>query len=347
MAAVGGNRNAGLSVRRMLRIRLMMADSAYDLDLIRSALPDCDIEQWSDCRDWDAETLAARCREVDAVVTGRNSPRLPDELVTDRGRLRLLAHCHGTVKHLVSAQLVEAGLAVSNWGDNVYGVAEGALALLYACLKQIPQMDAFIKNDWSGDQWIGLTYPATLVERDVGLYGCGPIGRHMARILLPLGARVRAYDKYATELPDGVEQVDSLTELFDRSQIVSIHCGLNDETKGSVDADCLARLPKGGIVINTARGGIIDEDALLKELQAKRLIAGLDVISDERHWAQSPLNLPNAIFSGHKVASGRVDTSIEKKKKNLPKFVLTNLLALQTGESLQNLIPPAIFALKT
>lgn len=330
----------------MLTVRLMMTDQ-YDLGLVRKDLVGCDVEQWSDCREWSAGELADQCREVDVVVTGRSSPRLPDALADDFGRLKLLAHCHGTIKHLVSVDLIEAGLQVSNWGDNVYGVAEGALALLYGCLKQIPNMDAFIKRDWSGDERIGLTYAATLVERDVGLYGFGPIGRHMARILNALGATVYVYDKFATDLPGDVIPVGSLKELCDRCQIISIHCGLNDGTKGSVNADCLARLPDGGIVINTARGPIIDEDALAAELNAGRLLAGLDVIAHEKRWAQSILNHPLAIFSGHQVASGKIAEAVRKAPRSLPKFVLGNIRALRDGGPLRFLIDPRIYALKT
>ena len=248
---------------------------------------DYELDIAPDWKTWSPERLLARCRGVDVILTGRGSPRLPDALVEDRGRLKYLLHLHGTIRHLVSRRHIEAGLVVTNWGDEIAGVAEGALALLLCQLKQIVTLNAFAKG--GPDERIYQAFPATLSGRDVGLYGFGPIGRHMARMLEPLGARLAIYDPYASDVPPHIRRCESLRELFATCQAVSIHCGLNDQTRHSVTAELLALLPQGGIVVNTARGAIVDERALAEAVRSGRIVAGIDVIEDERNWPASPL----------------------------------------------------------
>lgn len=335
----------------MFTVALAFDRSPFDLDAIRAQLPGLNVESWADWRDWDEATLAERCRAVDVMVTSRSSPRVPDALIDDRGRLQLVAHCHGHVKQLVSEAHLRAGLRISNWGDNVFGVAEAALMLMLACVKQLPSLAAFIASDWRDDRRVFQDHPASLATMTVGIYGFGPIGRHFARLLAAFGCTTLVYDPYATALPPNVEAVESLAELFDRSDAISIHCGLNDATRGSVNGDLLDRLPQGGVVVNTARGPIINEDDLISRVQAGRLVVALDVIENERQWAQSPMmGLPNALLTGHKASSGKgPDPEWPQPPKGLPEFVVTNILALANDrpDAICNEIPVQQFAIKT
>ena len=333
-----------------LRVGLLM-DDAYDLDLIRADLPGIDIERIAGWREDPSDRLAERLRAYDALVTGRKSPRLPEELVADRGRLRLLAHCHGTIKHLASKAHLEAGLLVSNWGDQVAGVAEGALALLLACLKQLRALDACVRSGWQQDARIHQDVPGSLIGARVGLYGFGPIGRHMGRMLLAIGARPAIYDPYATALPEGIGRCASLRELFATCPFVSIHCGLNAGTENSVDAALLALLPQGGILVNTARGGVVVEEDLAAALASGRILAGIDVIRDEKAWTSGPLaaiGSDRLILSGHIIGRGKgPDPAKPAPPRSLPAFVCGNLRALVAGAPLRNLVTAAEYDLKT
>ncbi|TVR16084.1 MAG: hypothetical protein EA401_01920 [Planctomycetota bacterium] len=334
-----------------LRIGLLFQDNKYDIELIRQQLAPHQVDWLDGCCNWDTNTLTSTIRQYDAIVTARQSPALPDSLRDDLGRLRLLAHCHGTIKHLVSRPHIEAGLMVSNWGDQVAGVAESALSLLLSCLKQLSALNAFVRNDWKDDQRIPAAFPATLSKRDVGLYGFGPIGRHMARMLQPLGPHIAIYDPYATDVPEDFHVCGSLRELFSRCQCISIHCGLNAATEGSVNRELLELLPQGGIVINTARGPIIVEEDLAALVQEGRLRAGIDVINDERNWPTSPLATTHpdaAILTGHTISgAGKRVHDGQEERKGLPDHVAHNVHALADNAALINTISAQVYDLKT
>lgn len=334
-----------------MRVALLIGSDQIDLPLACQQLVAHEVQHWKDCMEWSPEELTERCRTVEVVVTGRRSPRLPAGLESDLGALRLLAHCHGSVKHLVSKAMIERGLLVTNWGDQVFVVAESALGLLLMAMKQWPALDHLIQSDWTERIGIHHDFPATLEGRDVGVYGYGPIGRHFVNLLLAFRARPIVYDPYAGDLPEGVRRVEDLRDLFAASQAVSIHCGLNDQTRGSVTAELLALLPQGGVVVNTARGPIVDEAALAAEVRKGRLLAAVDVISNERDWAGSPLfNLPGAILTGHKASrGGGLDAPPETRAKpvGLPEHVITNIQHLDCGEPLESVITAPMYDLKT
>ncbi len=307
-----------------------------------------EVIDYSDFRAWPPELLVVRLREVDAVVTGRQSPRLPEALAEDFGRLRWLCHTRGTVRYLVSKRLIEAGLVVTNWGDNVWHIAEGAMALLLALVKQLPALDACCRG--RDHEPVYQDYRASLWGLDVGLYGFGPIGRHTAALLRPFRARVAAYDPHTADLPDWVRRCDSLEDLFATCQAVSLHCGLNDETRGSVTGALLDRLPRGGILVNTARGAVVDEAALAARVAAGRLLAGLDVIENESNWPGSPLaGLDGVILTHHKAGLGanRAEGAHRVRIRTLPPFAAENLERFAAGEPLKHVITAEAYDLKT
>lgn len=330
------------------RIAFAMADD-YAWDVIRQQqLPGIEFEVWSDCLNWDEAELLERLRGVTAVVTGRQSPQLPDGLIDDPGAFRTLIHCHGGVRHRISEAHIRAGMTVTNWGESIGGVAEGAIALLFACLKQLPSLHAWAMTDKTDDGRIYQNYSGSIRGAKIGLYGFGPIGRHMERMLRGFEPDLAIYDPYAKQIPEGVTVCRTLEELFDRSDIVSIHCGLNDATRDSVTGDLLDRLPQGGILINTARGAIVDEQALASRLHAGRLLAGLDVIRDEPHWSASPCaGSPHVIFGAHRSSGGKGPEPHLAGPRLLPDFVVANIHAVINHTPLVNVVTAEEYALKT
>lgn len=300
-------------------------------------------------KSWTPELMLEKLRSVDVAVTGRASPPLPLALAGNFGRLKLLCHLHGTIRHLVPKALIEAGLTVTNWGDAVAGVAEGAMALLLACLKQLAELDHWTRTH--EDRRIYQMFPCTLHGTPVGLYGYGPIGRHMARMLMPFGPKIAIYDPYAKDVPPEIRVCPSLRELFATCPIISIHCGLNEATENSVNAELLDLLPQGGILINTARGGVVVEQDLADALNAGRLCAGIDVIADERGgdaWQRSPLaKAKNTILTHHRIGGGRGYPPGKAPAPTMPDFLRHNLQAFAAGGGLINAIPAEIYDLKT
>lgn len=248
------------------------------------------------------DAVASIVRECNVLITGWGSVSVPKALAKYPGRLGYICHLTGTVAGMVPMEIIRSGLLVTNWGSApAFPVAEGALALLLACLKQLPEHAVTKRNgQWYPQHrsWIG-----SMNNLRLGLYGYGAIGRAFYKLCRPFNPKVTVLDPYVTELPDGVARASSLGELFDRTDVLAIHAALTGETEGSVTAELLARLPEGGIVINTARGEIIDQDALFVELAAGRLRAGLDVLNgnDRLPSGHVALDWPNLILSSHQI----------------------------------------------
>ncbi|RKN77900.1 2-hydroxyacid dehydrogenase [Ulvibacterium marinum] len=164
-------------------------------------------------------------------------------------------------------------------------VAEGAFAMLIALAKKLPILQRQMENKawaWPSQEWLGLD----IAEKTLGIVGCGKIGTSMARMAgLGFRARVIGYDpgKTKEELAGhGIEKYNSLTDLIKASDFISLHAVLNGETRHIIGKNELSVMKKTAIIINSARGALIDEMALLNALERKQIAgAGLDVFSTE------------------------------------------------------------------
>ncbi|AOY94650.1 3-phosphoglycerate dehydrogenase [Cupriavidus sp. USMAA2-4] len=182
-------------------------------------------------------------------------------------------------------------------GANAAAVAEQALALLLACAKSVPQLDARMH----AGHWDKATHKSVeLGGRTIGLVGLGAIGRRFAGMAAALGMRVIGFDPFAGELPDFVQRVD-LDTLWREADAISLHCPLTEDNRGLLNAATLARCKPGVIVVNTARGGLIDEAALLAAVQDGQVrAAGLDSFAVEPMVAGHPFQRqPGFILSPH------------------------------------------------
>jgi len=283
--------------------------------------------------DLDESEHLARIREADVLLTGWGSSPVPDGLASDRGRLRYICNVTGTVRRWISLRLVDAGIPVTNWGTAPANrLAEGAMTLLLATVKDLHQRIVHVREGaWQLDEHF---YGGSLRGLNVGVYGFGAIGDRFVRLLRPFEAIIRIYDPYASEIPEDCTRVDSLAELFDASEAIVIHAGLTDETRGSVTAALLARLPDHGIIINTARGAIIDQDALFAELEAGRLRAGLDVLEPDTLPPDHPSRRwENTILTAHQIGRNRPDYGQERTwLDDFQEVCLDNLARFVTGE---------------
>lgn len=244
--------------------------------------------------------MAERVRGYDVAIVGWDARPLPALLAEDPGELRYVCCYSGTIRGLVPKSIIEAGIAVSNWGDHpANGVAEAAMALLLAVLKDLPKaIDVARSQKWG----VRTRRRGGLAGTRVGLYGCGVIGRRFVELLQPFHSEIRIFDPYAKDLPEGCERAESLDELVDGCEVLVIHAGLSDETTASVRAEHFAQLPDDAVVINTARGAILDQDALFTELISGRLRAGLDVLEPDYLPADHPiLALDNCLLGFHQL----------------------------------------------
>lgn len=209
-------------------------------------------------------------------------------------------------------------------GVNAAAVAEHTAALLLACAKSTVTLDRRLRDG----HWDKSTHKSVeLGGKTVGLVGLGAIGRRFARIAHAMDMRVIGFDPTARDLPDYVESV-SLDTLWAQSDVVSLHCPQTDSNRGMINADVLAKCKRGVMLINTARGGLVDEDALLAALKSGQVsAAGLDSFAQEPMALGHPFHaLTNVVLSPH-VGGVSADTYI-----NMGVAAATNLLNVLASE---------------
>lgn len=187
---------------------------------------------------------------------------------------------HGSGTDTIDKQAAAArGIqVVAAAGANAAAVAEHALALLLACAKSVVALDARMH----AGHWDKATHKSLELEgRTVGVVGLGAIGLRFARLADAMGMRVLGHDPYATELPGHIERTD-LDTIWRESDAISLHCPLTPENTQMLNARTLAACRPGVIIVNTARGGLIDEAALLDAVRSGRVAsAGLDSFAVE------------------------------------------------------------------
>ncbi|MDQ7742943.1 NAD(P)-dependent oxidoreductase [Hydrogenophaga pseudoflava] len=234
----------------------------------------------------DVVALARQHNPVGIIVrySGVNA-----EVMDAAPALRVISKHGSGTDTIDKAAAAERGIAVTAAvGANAAAVAEQALALLLACAKSVVQLNQRMHEG----HWDKATHKSLeLGGRTVGLVGLGAIGLRFAKMADAMGMRVIGFDPFAKNLPAYVTAVD-LETIWKESDAISLHCPLTPENKGLLNAQTLARCKPGVIVVNTARGGLIDEPALLAAVQSGQVrMAGLD------SFAIEPMTVPH-IFHG-------------------------------------------------
>jgi D-3-phosphoglycerate dehydrogenase len=225
------------------------------------------------------DDLVALCRAHDPVAIIVRYGKVGPAVMDAAPALKVISkHGSGTDtidKAAAQARGIEVVAAV---GANAAAVAEQALALLLACAKSVVALDARMH----AGHWDKATHKSLeLGGRTIGLIGLGAIGLRFARMADALGMRVLGFDPYARNLPAYVQAVD-LATIWAESDAISLHCPLTDDNRGLLNAETLARCKRGVIVINTARGGLIEEAALLAAVRSGQVaMAGLDSFAVE------------------------------------------------------------------
>lgn len=247
----------------------------------------------------DKEAFATAMRDA-AILLHVLEPVTAD-VIADAPNLRLIQKIGVGVNtiHLEAAKRHD--VAVCNMpGTNARAVAEMTLTLMLSALRRVPYYDARMRagDGWTADldSFDGL---GEIAGRTVGLVGYGDVARILSPILTAMGARVL----YTATTPKHVADAEwrDLPALMQESDIVSLHLPLTHETEGMIDAATLASMKQGAVLINTARGGLVDEPALVEALSSGRLrAAGLDVVCVEPAPAGNPLfALDNVVVMPH------------------------------------------------
>lgn len=284
-------------------------------------------------RAWAKEELIEQLRDADAVVTSWGTTPISEEVLDAAPKLRLIAHMAGSVKPVVTTmKAYDRGVTVltSNYAIAV-SVSEAVLAFILALGHKIVTIDQAMKN---GLKWKSHESDLEAFElrgRTVGLVGLGLVAREVIKLLQPFGVELLAYDPFvsvgkARELR--VEPV-GLQELMQRSDIVSLHAPQVPETRHMIGEAELALLKDGALLINTARGSLIDEQAMIRELRKKRFYAGLDVFEVEPLPLDSELRrLDNVIILPHMAGVN------PNSKRRIGKFMVEEMRRFFNGEPL-------------
>jgi phosphoglycerate dehydrogenase-like enzyme len=265
-----------------------------DLDARLAAIPELNI---TICPEDDDALLERLLPHTDVVW--HVLKRCTAEMIAMAPNLRLIQKIGVGVNTIDLDAARRRGIAVCNLpGTNARAVAELTLALMLAVLRRLPRFDASMRRGgWSDPELqdgIG-----ELGGRTVGLVGYGAIPQLLAPVLVALGCRVIYTSR--TRRADAVGEWRALDELLAEADVVSLHLPLVPETERLIDAHALARMKPGTLLINTARGGLVDQHALTEALASGRLSgAGLDVFVHEPHDASEALfRLPNVVLTPH------------------------------------------------
>ncbi len=268
----------------------------------------------------DREKLLAAVPDADALLV-RSATTVDAEVLAAAPKLKIVARAGVGLDNVDVEAATERGVLVVNAPtSNIHSAAEHAVALLLAASRQINEADASLRaHTWKRSSFSG----TEIFDKTVGIVGLGRIGQLVAQRLAAFGAHILAYDPYVSQARAaqlGIELL-SLEELLGRADFISVHLPKTPETAGLIDKDALAKTKPGVIIVNAARGGLVDESALAEAVRNGQVrAAGIDVFASEP-CTDSPLfDLPQIVVTPHLGAStaeaqDRAGTDVAKSVK--------------------------------
>ncbi len=284
----------------------MSSETARPRVLVREQIAEAGLEllraRFDVVEDSDSD-LAEIIGEFDAIVV-RSATRLDASLLEHAARLRVIGRAGVGVDNVDVDAATRRGIVVANAAEStVVSAAEHAIALLFALARNVPQAHSSLSaGTWDRGRFAGVE----LSGKTLGVLGLGRIGREVARRALGLGLRVVAYDPFVSserfrEL--GVERAENLGNVYRDADLITLHLPLNEETRGVLDADAFAQMRDGVRIVNAARGGLVDEEALLVAIRSGKVAgAALDVFETEPYTGPL-LELDEVIVTPHLAGS--------------------------------------------
>ena len=284
-------------------------------------------------------TFAAR--RVSALLV-RGSPPLNARVIAAAKDLKIISKHGAGIDSVDVAAATKHGVAVMMaTGGNADAVAEHTLTLMLAIVRELPRFH----RDLANGVWKDLGYHVRdFRERTVGVIGYGQIGRRAAKLAAACGAQIVIHSRSRVEPPRGMTWEGDLDRLLQQVDILSLHCALTQRTRGMIGARELALMKRGAIVINTARGPVIDEPALIAALASGHLGgAGLDTFAKEPLPQESPLlAMPNVICTPH------IASSTTGSMRQLATIACNNIVSWLRGEvyDAQHFVNPEVLKAK-
>jgi glyoxylate reductase len=300
----------------------------------------CDLKVWPGPGPLDTARLRAElagCQGLVCLLTDRVSRELLDATPD----LEFVSSMSVGVDHIDVQAMTERGLPVGHTpGVLVDTTADAAFALLLAAARRLGEADRFVRQGhWqAGSAWS----PDFLTGKDVsgatlGIIGLGAIGQAVARRAAGFGMRVLGWNR-SPRIISGIENA-TLEELLQRSDFVSVHVGLAEGTRNLLDARRIALMKPGAVLVNTARGGIVDELALAEALSRGDLsAAGIDVFAQEPVAADNPLlALPNVVVTPH------IGSATTLTRARMADLAARNAMAALAGQPMPCCVNPQVY----
>jgi glyoxylate reductase len=301
----------------------------------------CDLSTWAG-----AGLLSSA--DLRRELTGRQglvcmlTDRVDRPLLDAMPELSFVSSMSVGVDHIDVEALTERGIPLGNTpGVLVDTTADAAFALLLAAARRLAEGDRYIRegnwraeNGWSPDFFIGKDVSGATL----GIVGLGPIGQAVARRAAGFGMTVLSWSRSGRAVP-GVENV-SLEELLQRSDFVSVHVALNAQTRNLLDSEKIAMMKPGAILVNTARGGIVDEPALARALDSGQVYAaGIDVFEQEPVAMDNPLlQHPRVVVAPH------IGSATTLTRARMANMAADNAMAALSGQPMPCCVNPEVYA---
>lgn len=275
------------------------------------------------------EYMREQLVDADACITCWHTPSFTEEMLLENPKLRLIAHAAGAVRNLVPPSFftMPGRHITSNAPVIAEDVAQTTLALILASLKQLWAFrDMTQAGGWKGGE-SGTFSTRRLDELQVGIIGASMAGKETIKILRPFNCKLAVWDPFLTPMEAEILQVEQLPldELIQQSDVLSLHAPANEDCEHILNAQNIPLIKDDALLINTARGLLIDEDALIKELKTGRFFACLDVTRPEPPDKNHPFrSMKNVVLTPH-IAGGHTINGRKMLGRNAIKEVCNYL----------------------
>jgi lactate dehydrogenase-like 2-hydroxyacid dehydrogenase len=299
----------------------------------------CNAEVWQDDLPPSHDELLEKVRGVDGLLC-LLTDRIDGEVLDAAGpQLKIVSNHAVGFDNIVIADATARKIPVGNTpGILTDATADFAFALLMSAARRVNEAERYLRagkwKTWGPSILLGMDF----VGKTLGLVGFGRIGRAVAKRATGFGLRVIYYSPSAQ--PEfNATPVESLDALLRESDFVSLHTPLNDSTRHMVNADFLSKMKRNAILVNTSRGGVVDQDALYQALKSNQIFAAaLDVTDPEPLPMDSPLlTLENCVIAPH------IASASEKTRDDMARLAANNLIAGLKGDRLLHCVNPEVY----
>ena len=325
--------------------RPALARDVFAEEHLRRLYAVCEVVDAEPLQSFDDARATAILSDITVLVTGWGCPRIDAAVLRRAPRLRLIAHAAGTVKSFIASEVFDAGISVCNAAAaNAIPVAEFTLAAILFANKDVFGFQDLYRR--KRDQ----THPEQLTDepvgnwhKTVGIVGLSRIGRRVIDLLRPFDLAVLVHDPYLSKAEAATLGVQNLPldEVICRADVLSLHAPALESTRHMMDARRLALLRNGCTLINTARGSLVDQAALTRELVSGRISAVIDVTDPEVLPATSPLyDLPNVLLTPH------IAGAVGRERERLGEMAVAEVERFVKGDPLAHQLAAATLHLQ-